>query len=262
MIEIHKSSDDLARQKYDVLVPTMGALHAGHQSLIEIAKTKGKKVLVSIFVNPLQFEDKNDLKNYPKSLDSDMNLAEKAGADGVFIPSEDVIYPGTVVEISAGELGEKYEGQSRPKHFNGVLTVVKRLFEITSPKIATFGEKDFQQLFLIKKMVKDLNLPLDIISAPTVRDKNGLALSSRNVYLDDNQKRTAHVIYKTLQKSNLDDMHKVLLDEPNFKLDYLEIIDENTFLKADKNTQNKRTIIAGWINQIRLIDNMPVSTKS
>ena len=138
----------------------------------------------------------------------------------------------------------------------------KRLFEITSPKIAIFGEKDFQQLFLIKKMAKDLNLPLDIISAPTVRDKNGLALSSRNVYLDDNQKRSAQIIYKTLQKSNLDDMHKVLLDEPNFKLDYLEIIDENTFLKADKNTQNKRAIIAGWINQIRLIDNMPVSTKS
>ena len=108
----------------------------------------------------------------------------------------------------------------------------------------------------------NLNLSLDVISAPTVRDKNGLALSSRNVYLDDNQKRSAQIIYKTLQKSNLDDMHKVLLDEPNFKLDYLEIIDENTFLKADKNTQNKRAIIAGWINQIRLIDNMPVSTKS
>ena len=262
MIKIYKSSDELARQEIDVLVPTMGALHAGHASLIKIARQKGKKVLVSIFINPLQFEDKQDLANYPKSLDSDLRLAEKAGADAVFIPTTEVIYPGIVTEVSAGKVGELYEGKSRPKHFNGVLTVVKRLFELTTPKMAIFGEKDFQQLFLIKQMVKELSLPVDVISAPTIRDENGLALSSRNIFLDQNQKKYAQVIFRALQKSSIEDMNQEILSEPNFRLDYLEVIDENTFHPADKSTLNKRAIIAGWINQVRLIDNMTVSAKS
>ena len=262
MIEIHYSDQDLWRHKYDVLVPTMGALHAGHESLIKIAKLNGKKVLVSIFVNPLQFESKEDLGNYPKSLERDIKTAENAGAHGVFTPSESVVYPGVVSEVLAGEIGDLYEGKSRPKHFNGVLTVVKRLFELTSPNSAIFGEKDYQQLFLIRKMVKELNLPVNIISAPTVRDANGLALSSRNIFLDDNQKKSAQVIYRALQKSTIDEMNKILSTEPNFKLDYLEIIDADTFLKADKTTQNKRAIIAGWINQVRLIDNMAVRVQS
>ncbi|MFM8191475.1 MAG: pantoate--beta-alanine ligase [Candidatus Nanopelagicus sp.] len=262
MIEIHKSAIDFARQKYDVLVPTMGALHAGHESLIKIGKSLGTKVLVSIFVNPLQFENKNDFANYPKSIEKDVVLAESAGADGVFIPNNEEIYPGKVSEVSAGALGEIYEGKSRPNHFNGVLTVVKRLFEITSPRLAVFGEKDFQQLFLIRKMVKELGLPIGISAAPTIRDEFGLALSSRNVFLDIDQRKSAHVIFRSLKKSSLDEMKQEIKNEPNFKLDYLEIIDEETFLKADKSTQYKRGIIAGWINEVRLIDNMRVSFTS
>lgn len=262
MIAIHYSDQDLLRHKYDVLVPTMGALHAGHESLIKIAKLNGKKVLVSIFVNPLQFESKEDLSKYPKSLEQDLVTAENAGADGVFTPSQSVIYPGIVSEVLAGKIGDLYEGKSRPKHFNGVLTVVKRLFELTSPNSAIFGEKDFQQLFLIRKMVKDLDLPINIVSAPTVREVNGLALSSRNIFLEENQKKSARVIYRALQKPTIEEMKKVLDTEPNFKLDYLEIIDEDTFLMADKTTQNKRAIIAGWINQVRLIDNMSVRAQS
>jgi pantoate--beta-alanine ligase len=262
MIEIHKSAADFARQKYDVLVPTMGALHAGHESLIKIGKSSGKKVLVSIFVNPLQFENKNDLENYPKSVERDLALAESAGADGIFIPSKEEIYPGKVNEVSAGELGEIYEGKSRPNHFNGVLTVVKRLFEISSPRMAVFGEKDFQQLFLIKKMVKEHGLPIEISAAPTIRDEFGLALSSRNVFLDIDQKKSAQVLFRTLQKSSIDEMKQEIRNEPNFKLDYLEIINEESFLKADKSTRYKRGIIAGWINQVRLIDNMQVSFTS
>jgi pantoate--beta-alanine ligase len=170
MIEVIKSVDDLARQKWDVLVPTMGALHVGHKTLIELAKKEGERVIVSIFVNPLQFENKEDLINYPKSLDSDINLAEAAGASALFIPSEDVIYPGDIEKIPAGRIGEIYEGASRAEHFSGVLTVVKRLFDLVKPKVAVFGEKDFQQLFLIKQMVAQLKIPVQIISAPTIRD--------------------------------------------------------------------------------------------
>ena len=262
MIEIHKSAADFLRQKYDVLVPTMGALHAGHESLIKIGKSSGKKVLVSIFVNPLQFENKNDFENYPNSIEKDLELAESAGADGIFIPSKGEIYPEKVNEVTAGELGEIYEGKSRPNHFNGVLTVVKRLFEISSPRLAVFGEKDFQQLFLIKKMVKEHGLPIEILAAPTIRDEFGLALSSRNVFLDMDQKKYAQVLFRTLQKTSFVEMKQEVKNEPNFKLDYLEIIDEESFLKAEKGTRYKRGIIAGWINQVRLIDNMRVSCTS
>jgi len=140
MIEVIKSVDDLARQKWDVLVPTMGALHIGHQSLIEIAKAKGENVLVSIFVNPLQFENKEDLINYPKTLEQDIKFAETAGATAVFVPDEGTIYPGEIEEISSGKIGDLYEGASRPKHFTGVLTVVKRFFDLVKPNAAVFGE--------------------------------------------------------------------------------------------------------------------------
>ena len=262
MIAIHKSSIDLARQNYDVFVPTMGALHAGHQSLINLGKTKGKKALVSIFINPLQFENKSDLDNYPKNLEQDIELAEAAGADGVFIPDQSEIYPGQILEISAGAIGEIYEGKSRPKHFSGVLTVVNRLFELVNPKLAVFGEKDFQQLFLIKKMVKDLALSVEILSSPTIRDNNGLALSSRNKFLNEGELKSALVINRALRHSKKEDIYKEFETESEFKLDYLEIIDETTFLKADESAKNKRIITAGWINEVRLIDNMRMSEAS
>ena len=261
MIEVIKSADDLARQKWDVLVPTMGALHVGHQSLINIAKAKGERVLVSIFVNPLQFENKEDLSNYPKTLVQDMNIAEAAGATAIFAPDESTIYPGEIEKISAGKIGNLYEGASRPGHFTGVLTVVKRLFDLIKPKAAVFGEKDFQQLFLIKHMVNQLNLPVEIISAPTIREKNGLAISSRNIRLDKNGEKIAEVIYKALNQPTIEQMKSEVSKEPGFELDYLEVIDEATFEKAKSDTQNKRVIIAGWVNQLRLIDNMPVGMR-
>lgn len=261
MIEVIKSVDDLARQKWDVLVPTMGALHVGHKTLIELAKKEGERVIVSIFINPLQFENKEDLINYPKSLDSDINLAEAAGASALFIPSEDVIYPGDIEKISAGGIGDIYEGSSRTEHFSGVLTVVKRLFDLVKPKVAVFGEKDFQQLFLIKQMVIQLKIPVQIISAPTIRDNTGLAVSSRNIKLGSDGEKKAQVIHRALTKQTFEQMQKEISSEPGFKLDYLEVIDENSFEKAKTDTQNKRVIIAGWVNQIRLIDNMPMRNK-
>ena len=261
MIEVIKSVDDLARQKWDVLVPTMGALHVGHQSLIKIAKTKGEKVLVSIFVNPLQFENNDDLVNYPKTLDQDINIAEAAGATAIFVPNEQTIYPGKIEKISAGEIGNIFEGASRPEHFTGVLTVVKRLFDLVKPKAAVFGEKDFQQLFLINQMVGKLKLPIEIISVPTIREKNGLAISSRNIRLDKNGEKIAEVIYRALSQPTIEQMRSEISKEPGFKLDYLEVIDETTFEMAKPDTKNKRAIIAGWVNQLRLIDNIPMGMR-
>ena len=261
MIEVIKSVDDLARQKWDVLVPTMGALHVGHQSLIKIAKTKGEKVLVSIFVNPLQFENNDDLVNYPKTLEQDINFAEAAGATAIFVPNEQTIYPGKIEKISAGEIGNIFEGASRPEHFTGVLTVVKRLFDLVKPKAAVFGEKDFQQLFLINQMVGKLKLPIEIISVPTIREKNGLAISSRNIRLDKSGEKIAEVIYRALSQPTIEQMRSEISKEPGFKLDYLEVIDETTFEMAKPDTKNKRAIIAGWVNQLRLIDNIPMGMR-
>ena len=200
-----KSIDDLARQKFDVFVPTMGALHAGHQSLIKLARQKSDRVLVSIFINPLQFENKSDLESYPKSLEQDLQIAEEAGATSVFIPSVSDIYPGQIEKIKAGSVGDIFEGKSRPGHFSGVLTVVKRLFDLVKPQHAVFGEKDFQQLFLIKKMVNELNLPVNIVAAPTIRDSSNLALSSRNSRLSVEDKKVAQVIYQALIQSSIDE---------------------------------------------------------
>jgi len=261
MIEVIKSVDDLARQKWDVLVPTMGALHVGHQSLIKIAKTKGEKVLVSIFVNPLQFENNDDLVNYPKTLEQDINIAEAAGATAIFVPNEQTIYPGKIEKISAGEIGNIFEGASRPEHFTGVLTVVKRLFDLVKPKAAVFGEKDFQQLFLINQMVAKLKLPIEIISVPTIRERNGLAISSRNIRLDKNGEKIAEVIYRALSQPMIEQIRSEISKEPGFKLDYLEVIDETTFEMAKPDTKNKRAIIAGWVNQLRLIDNIPMGMR-
>ena len=261
MIEVIKSVDDLARQKWDVLVPTMGALHAGHQSLIKLGKNLGEKVIVSIFVNPLQFENKSDLESYPKSFEQDLQIAEEAGAAAVFTPSELDIYPGQIEKIEAGSIGDIFEGKSRPGHFTGVLTVVKRLFDLVQPKHAVFGEKDFQQLFLIKKMVNDLKLPVNVVAAPTIRDSSDLALSSRNSRLSVEDKKVAQVIYQALAQNNIEYARELIKKVDGFSLDYLELVDEESFTLATPETRNKRLIIAGWVNQVRLIDNMAMGSK-
>jgi pantoate--beta-alanine ligase len=261
MIEVIKSVDDLARQKWDVLVPTMGALHAGHQSLIKLGKNLGEKVIVSIFVNPLQFENKSDLESYPKSFEQDLQFAKEAGATAVFTPSESDIYPGQIEKIEAGSIGDIFEGKSRPGHFSGVLTVVKRLFDLVNPRHAVFGEKDFQQLFLINKMVNDLKLPVNIVAAPTIRDSSNLALSSRNSRLSVEDKKVAQVIYQALTQNDIEDARALMKKVDGFSLDYLELIDDQSFTLATPDTKNKRLIIAGWVNQVRLIDNMAMGSK-
>ena len=239
-----------------VLVPTMGALHKGHQALIKRARELDKDVVVSIFVNPLQFSESNDLAKYPRTPETDIQIATLAGATEVWFPNYEEIYPSEPNQISAGLVGDLYEGASRPGHFAGVLTVVNRLFEIVKPKAAVFGEKDFQQLWLIKNQFKKM----EIHSVPTVRDHDGLALSSRNVSLSESDRSAALVISKALQEPNR--IKEILATEPAFKLDYAEIIDETTFQLASAATLKKRAIIAGWVNGVRLLDNAVVDTNS
>jgi len=245
----------------------MGALHAGHASLIEIARKFSAEVVVSIFVNPLQFENPNDFSTYPKSVDADVALATASGATKIWVPTFDEIYPSDPVLISSGEIGNLFEGVHRFGHFDGMLTVVKRLFDLVTPKYAIFGEKDFQQLFLIKKMVAQMKLPIEIISAPTIREASGLAMSSRNQKLSTTERESAAGIYAALNsakaaselKSARLELSKGVQAIPNFLLDYAEIIDAETFAIADDSTENCRANVAGWINGIRLIDNMAMS---
>jgi pantoate--beta-alanine ligase len=242
-------------------VPTMGALHEGHASLIKKAREYSDTVVVSIFINPLQFENKDDLAKYPRTPELDAEIAASAGATHLWLPTVEEIYPGEVQKLSAGPLGDIYEGVNRPGHFDGVLTVVNRLFELVKPTWAIFGEKDFQQLTLIKSIKSDV----EVISAPTIRAADGLALSSRNIRVSD--RNAALVIYRALsaasQQKSIDDarsvMTEVLSREEAFTLDYAEIISESNFEIASESDSNKRAIIAGWVNNVRLIDNMPMN---
>jgi pantoate--beta-alanine ligase len=260
-MKIAVSAKELPADGACAFVPTMGALHAGHASLIQRARELSDTVVVSIFINPLQFENKDDLAKYPRTPELDIELASQAGATHLWLPIVEEIYPGEVQKISAGALGDIYEGIKRPGHFDGVLTVVNRLFELVKPQWAVFGEKDFQQLTLIKSMKSDV----EIVGAPTIRDTDGLALSSRNVRLSD--PKTALVIYRALlaarNEKSIDAaraaMKEVLASEASFTLDYAEIINESNFGKASQSDESKRAIIAGWVNGIRLIDNMPMN---
>jgi pantoate--beta-alanine ligase len=260
-MKIAVAAKELAVDGACAFVPTMGALHAGHASLIKKAREYSDRVVVSIFINPLQFENKDDLVKYPRTPEFDIDLAASAGATHLWLPHVAEIYPGEVTKISAGALGDIYEGVKRPGHFDGVLTVVNRLFELVKPTWAIFGEKDFQQLTLIKSMKSDVQ----IIGAPTVRDADGLALSSRNVRVSDRQ--AALIIHRALlfasQEKEINRgrevMNEVLASEESFTLDYAEIINEGNFAPALQSDANKRAIIAGWVNSVRLIDNMPMN---
>ena len=254
-------------EKPCAFVPTMGALHAGHQSLIAQARDLFDEVVVSVFVNPLQFEDKEDLAKYPRTPEKDAQLAAAAGATILWTPTYEDIYPAEIKKLSAGELGEKFEGVHRPGHFDGVLTVVHRLFELVKPKYAIFGEKDFQQLFLITKMAAQLHPEIEIIAAPTVRETSGLAMSSRNVRLSGEARTAAEIISQVLRESSQKpDTATALLAlkeisrEPLFTLDYAEIIDEENFELASEETEKRRALIAGWIDGVRLIDNMAMKS--
>jgi pantoate--beta-alanine ligase len=241
----------------------MGALHKGHQGLIKRARTLDKEVIVSIFVNPLQFENKEDIENYPRTPERDIEIATIAGATQVWFPEFEELYPEGFQTLTAGPLGSIFEGASRPGHFDGVVTVVNRLFALTKPSKAIFGEKDFQQLSIIKSM----KTPVEIIGVPTVREFDGLAMSSRNQRLTQEGRNSALVVNRALSAARLaptveiaiEILNSTLSTESGFKKDYATVIDENDFSVAKETTQSKRAIIAGWVEGVRLIDNMPMA---
>lgn len=249
------------------LVPTMGALHRGHLSLVRTARSMADVVVVSIFVNPLQFGVNEDLDSYPRDLTADLDTL--AGlADYVFAPTVDAMYPSgaPVVTIDPGPVARMFEGQARPRLFAGALTVVAKLLNIVRPDIAVFGEKDAQQVFLITAMVRDLNLPVAIVAAPLVRDTDGLALSSRNAYLSAAERSSALAISAALAAAE-DNRHMglqatisaaqaVLVGEPGLDLDYLVAVDPDTFLPVgDEPHGDVRLIVAAQVGSTRLIDN-------
>jgi len=240
-------------------VPTMGALHAGHASLFTLAKKYSDDVVASIFVNPLQFESKEDLAKYPRTPELDIEIAAASGVTHLWLPQQSEIYPDGFSKVSAGPIGDIYEGKSRPGHFDGVLTVVRRLFDLVRPKVAIFGEKDFQQLQLIKTIAGDI----EIVTAPTIRENDGLAMSSRNVRLTPEDRTAAQVIYRALSESTSEaQLRAILASEPALTVDYADFIDEKTFAHAQPDTESVRALVAGWINGVRLIDNMPMGIRA
>jgi len=240
-------------------VPTMGALHAGHASLFTLAKEYSDDVVASIFVNPLQFESKEDLAKYPRTPELDIEIAAASGVTHLWLPQQSEIYPDGFSTVSAGPIGDIYEGKSRPGHFDGVLTVVRRLFDLVRPKVAIFGEKDFQQLQLIKTIAGDI----EIVTAPTIRENDGLAMSSRNVRLTPEDRTAAQVIYRALSESTSEaQLRAILASEPALTVDYADFIDEKTFAHAQPDTESVRALVAGWINGVRLIDNMPMGIRA
>ncbi|AVH25007.1 pantoate--beta-alanine ligase [Nocardia cyriacigeorgica] len=249
------------------LVPTMGALHEGHLELVRRAKRTNTIVIVSIFVNPLQFGAGEDLDKYPRTLDADVELLRAEGVDIVFAPSVADMYPdGPRTTVHPGPLGAELEGGTRPTHFAGMLTVVAKLLQIAKPNEAFFGEKDYQQLTLIRQMVRDLNFDVSIVAVPTVREADGLALSSRNRYLDPRQRETATALSAALiagaraagagPESVLAAARAVLDAVPGLDLDYLELRSSN--LDVAPASGNARLLIAAKVGATRLIDNMPV----
>lgn len=253
-------------------VPTMGALHDGHRSLIKLAKTLGDVVVVSIFVNPLQFGPGEDYARYPRPLDDDLRVCEADGVDIVLVPSVPDLYPaGRQVTVDAGALGSVLEGHSRPRHFNGVLTVVLKLFNIIRPQVAIFGEKDAQQLACIQRMVTDLNIPTKIVGAPIIREPDGLALSSRNIFLTASERAVARSLSAALEKaatqSSIPSARAAayeVLDraeaEPCFELDYATIVNAATFAEVPDDHVGLATfVVAARVGGTRLIDNTTIN---
>ena len=254
-------------------VPTMGNLHNGHLKLVDIAKTHADRVIVSIFVNPMQFGKNEDLDNYPRTLDADCAGLTSHGADAVFTPTPDMMYPrGLEVQtfVEVPELGDLHCGASRAGHFRGVSTIVCKLFNLVQPDVACFGQKDYQQLAIIRQMVTDLSMPIDIIGVPTERAADGLALSSRNGYLTPEQRAIAPKLYQLLQQLRsqvlagehdyrvLELQTKQQLTDAGFKPDYIDISERNYLTLADSASQEKVILAAAWLGTTRLIDNLEV----
>ena len=252
------------------LVPTMGALHEGHLALVRRAREVADVVVVSIFINPLQFGPGEDLERYPRDLDADVAALSGLGVDLVFAPDADEMYPRGSAEdgttVHAGPIGARYEGASRPGHFNGMLTVVAKLFGIALPDVALFGQKDAQQVFLVSRMVADLDLPVRIETVPTVREPDGLARSSRNRYLDAEQRRSALLLVESLRAADaaasqgpselLAEGVAAFGDHDGVSLDYFVVVDPDTFLPIAEDYRGRALVlVAARVGTTRLIDN-------
>ncbi len=257
-------------------VPTMGYLHKGHLSLIREAKKDTDVAVMSIYVNPMQFGPKEDYRRYPRDLKRDMVLAESAGTDIVFAPLDKEMYPaGHLTSVSVKDLSERLCGRLRPGHFTGVSTIVAKLFNIVAPSVAYFGQKDAQQAVVIKKMVQDLNIDTEIKVMPIIREPDGLAMSSRNSYLNKTERKDALFLYKALElakgmicpggkrdaKEIILEIKKYIGKIGNFRIDYIEIVDVETLRPIDKIKDKALIALAIWIGNTRLIDNIVVSAK-
>ncbi len=253
------------------VVMTMGALHEGHARLIRTARERARHVVVTIFLNPLQFGPKEDLSKYPRTFDDDLVLCTREGADLVFAPTPDVIYPDgdPGVRISAGPLGDVLEGQSRPGHFDGMLTVVAKLMHLTGGDLFYYGQKDAQQLLLIRRMVRDIDFPARVVAVPTVREDDGLAMSSRNTYLSPNDRQTALVLSRALRagaeraeegpSAIRRAAREVLVTEPLALVDYLVLVDPSSLEEVPEWFKGEALLaVAAKVGTTRLIDNTPV----
>jgi pantoate--beta-alanine ligase len=294
---VAKNRTDLVKARGEgsvALVPTMGALHEGHRSLIREARVRADHVVVSIFVNPLQFSPNEDFSRYPRTFDADLEACRAEGVDVVFAPSADDMYPpGRQVSVQSGEMGTIVEGAVRPGHFDGVLTVVLKLFNLVQPDVAVFGQKDAQQLAMIRRMVADLDLPIDIVGAPTVREPDGLALSSRNRYLSADERQVALTLSRALRAGAAESVPATALREgtgsvpvtalpegaesvpariraaalavlegaaPRLALDYLVLVDPATFAEVGESYRGEAVLaVAAKVGTTRLIDNAVLS---
>jgi pantoate--beta-alanine ligase len=252
------------------LVPTMGALHEGHLSLVRTAKAQTDTVVVSIFVNPLQFGPKEDLNKYPRTFEQDCALLEKEGVEFVFAPATSEMYPpGAITYVDVEGLSDRLDGVSRPGHFRGVTTVVAKLFHIVQPDKAFFGQKDAAQSAIIRRMVRDLNFPVEIVVCPIVRESDGLAMSSRNAYLNPEERRQSLVLSRTLQRivqvfdaGQRDSAELIaagkesLATVPSLRLDYLSVVDPDTLEAVNEVRPLTLVAVAAWVGSTRLIDNV------
>jgi pantoate--beta-alanine ligase len=254
------------------VVMTMGALHEGHATLIRRARAREEHVIVTIFLNPLQFGPREDLSRYPRMVDADLEICRREGVDLVFLPTPDVIYPDgdPGVRVSAGPLGNVLEGQSRPGHFDGVLTVVGKLLHLTGAQRSYYGQKDAQQLLLIRRMARDLDFPVEVVTAPTVREADGLAMSSRNMYLTESDRETALCLSRALRagasaasegpSAIRRAARAVVVKEPLALIDYLVLVHPTTLEDVPEWYRGEALLaVAGRVGTTRLIDNLPVT---
>lgn len=256
------------------LVPTMGALHEGHLSLVRSARASCDVVAVSIFVNPTQFGPNEDLAKYPRSFERDREMLEQEGVDLLFVPSVEEMYPvGAATWVTVEGLSGKLDGRTRPTHFRGVTTVVAKLFHIVEPDVAFFGQKDAAQVAIIRRMVRDLNLPVEIVACTIVREADGLAMSSRNAYLDAQQRKQALVLYRSLMRvQQLVDAgeqsaaklvaagREEFAAESKVRLDYFEIVDPETLDPIGDISRGALVAVAAFVGPTRLIDNLPLNS--